>query len=74
MMAGRIMAAAPVVGDLGVGMINKMFGTNYAGPTEAFQHLFTKLGVPEPQSAAEHVVWRPPEQEQKHLLRLGLRR
>jgi hypothetical protein len=50
------MAAVPVVGDMGVGMINKMFGTNYMTPTEAFQHLFTKLGVPEPQSAAEHVV------------------
>jgi hypothetical protein len=45
-----------MVGDLGVAAINGMFNTNYTTPTEAFQHLFTYLGVPEAKSSAEKVV------------------
>jgi hypothetical protein len=50
------MSTAPVLGDLGVGLINGIFKTNYAGPTEAFQHLFNSVGVPNARSAAEKVV------------------
>ena len=54
--AAAIMSAAPVLGDLGVGMINGLFKTHYSNPTDSFQHLFNAIGVPDARSAAEKVV------------------
>lgn len=54
--AAAVMGAAPLVGDLGLGVINRMFNTDFTTPTEAFQHLFTYLGVPEAKSNAEKIV------------------
>jgi hypothetical protein len=45
------------VSDPAVSLVNSMFGTNYTLPTEAIEHLLTKLGVPEPKTEAERIVY-----------------
>lgn len=47
---------ADMVADPITSGINKLLGTNLGMPTEAVQELFTRLGVPEPQSEAERVT------------------
>lgn len=47
---------AGMVGDPIVGAINSHFGTKYSMPTEAMEDLLTRLGVPEPRTAAERIV------------------
>ena len=49
-------AAAPILGDLGVGAINSIFNTHYTQPTEALQHFLTSIGVPEAKTEAERIV------------------
>lgn len=49
-------AAAPLIGDLGIGAINSIFGTKYTQPTEALNHFLTAIGVPEAQTEAERIV------------------
>ena len=50
------MALTQFVGDPLVEVINGMFGTNLTKPTDALMQLFTALGVPEPDTAAERVI------------------
>ena len=45
-----------MVGDPVTQAVNSLLGTNYGMPSEAMSDLFTRLGVPEPQTAAERVV------------------
>lgn len=47
---------AQLVGDPVVGAINNMFGTKYTLPTDAMEDLLTRVGVPEPRTAAERIV------------------
>ena len=49
-------AAAPLIGDLGVGAINSIFKTNYTQPTEAINHFLTAIGVPNADTEAERIV------------------
>ena len=52
----QIGAAVPAIGDLGVAGINALFKTNYSGPTDAWQHLLTAIGVPEAKTQAERIL------------------
>jgi hypothetical protein len=49
-------AAAPLIGDLGVGAINSLFQTKFTQPTEALNYFLTAIGVPEAQTEAERIV------------------
>lgn len=51
-----ITAATFAAGDMAVPVINSILGTRYQTPTEAWGHLLTQLGVPEPDTAAERIV------------------
>lgn len=53
--AGAV-GVAEVLGDPVVMGVNKLLGTNYTLPTEALSDLFTKIGVPEPDTEAERIV------------------
>lgn len=58
---GAVAGAASVVGAKALGDplisgINSLFGTNYTQPSEALQHLMTRLGMPEPRTEAERIV------------------
>ena len=50
------MALSQFVGDPLVDVINNLFGTKITRPTDALNQLFTAIGVPEPDTAAERVV------------------
>lgn len=50
------MALSQFVGDPLVDVINNLFGTKLTRPTDALNQLFTAIGVPEPDTAAERVV------------------
>lgn len=50
------MGLTQFVGDPLVDLINNILGTQIARPTDALQQLFTRIGVPEPDTAAERVV------------------
>jgi len=45
-----------IAGDPIVSLVNRVLGTNYTLPTVALSDLFTKLGVAEPDTAAERIV------------------
>ena len=47
---------APVVADPLVSLFNRTFGTSVQRPSEALSQLFTRMGVPMPQSGAERFV------------------
>jgi len=49
-------AIADVLGDPVVMGVNKLLGTKYTLPSEALSDLFTKMGVPEPDTEAERIV------------------
>lgn len=49
-------ALADVVGDPIVMGVNKLLGTDYTLPSQALSDLFTRMGVPEPDTEAERVV------------------
>ena len=53
---GGAMALSQFVGDPLVEVINRLFGTKLTKPTDALMQLFTALGVPEPDTAAERVI------------------
>lgn len=42
--------------DTVVSGVNSLLGTKYTSPTDAFNDLFTRLGVAEPDSAAENIL------------------
>ena len=45
-----------LIGDPAVDALNSLLGTNYTKPSEAWENLFTRLGVAEPKTAAERIV------------------
>ena len=45
-----------LIGDPAIEALNSMLGTNYTKPSEAWENLFTRLGVAEPKTAAERIV------------------
>jgi hypothetical protein len=49
-------AAAPLIGDLGVGAINSLFQTKFTQPTEAINYFLTSIGVPNADTEAERIV------------------
>lgn len=53
---GGAMALSQFVGDPLVEAINGLLGTQLTKPTDALMQLFTALGVPEPDTAAERIV------------------
>jgi hypothetical protein len=53
---GAAAALAPVVADPIVGMVNRLFGTNYSMPSEALEHALTRVGVPQARTEAERIL------------------
>jgi hypothetical protein len=47
---------AGLLGDPIVGSINSLFGTKYTMPTDAMEDLLTRVGVPQPRTAAERIM------------------
>lgn len=70
---GAAVGAGMVLGgDLTVGLVNSVLGSNFTSPTEAVQGLLTKLGVEKPDTQAEKIVQAVSEGAASALSGVGL--